>query len=89
MYQNAHTYNSHLTELAQAAVADEKDSISTLLFPMVKVKTAVGTYKKRDIDNAFRSYNTLLARGNSAKRIDVNAEDAFFNVKPHGLEVGT
>ena len=89
MYQNAHTYNSHLTELAQAAVADEKDSISTLLFPMVKVKTAVGTYKKRDINNAFRSYNTLLTRGNSAKRIDVNAEDAFFNVKPHGLEVGT
>ena len=55
MYQNAHSYNSHLTELAQAAVADEKDSISTLLFPPVKVSTAVGSYKKRDIDNAFRS----------------------------------
>lgn len=89
MYQNAHSYNSHLTELAQAAVADEKDSISTLLFPPVKVPTAVGSYKKRDIDNAFRSYDTLLARGNSAKSIDVNAEEAFFSVKPHALKVST
>lgn len=89
MYQNAHSYNSHLTELAQAAVADEKDSISTLLFPPVKVPTAVGSFKKRDIDNAFRSYDTLLARGNSAKSIDVNAEEAFFSVKPHALKVST
>lgn len=89
MYQNANTYNSHLTELAQAAVADEKDSISTLLFPMVKVPTAIGSYKKRDIDNAFRSYDTLLARGNSAKSIDINAEEAFYKVKPHALKVGT
>lgn len=89
MFQNAHTYNSYLTELAQAAVADEKDSISTLLFPMVKVPTAVGSYKKRDISNAFRSYDTLLARGNSAKSIDVNAEEAFYSAKPHGLKVST
>ena len=41
MYQNALSYNSHLTELAQAAVADEKDSISTLLFPPAKVPTAL------------------------------------------------
>ena len=89
MFQNAHTYNSYLTELAQAAVADEKDSISTLLFPLVKVPTAVGSYKKRDISNAFRSYDTLLARGNSAKSIDVNAEEAFYSAKPHGLKVST
>lgn len=88
MYQNASTYNSSLTELAQAAYADEKSSIGSLLFPAVKVPTAIGSYKKRDIDAAFRSYDTLLARGNSAKAIDVNATDAFFSVKPHALKVG-
>ena len=65
MFQHAASYNGYLTELCQAAHADEADSIGNKLFPAVGVRTAVGTYKKRDIGNAFRVYRTALARGNS------------------------
>lgn len=87
MFQSSPTYNEQLTILAQAAVADENESIADFLFRKVKVSEAVGTFKKRDIDEAFRRYDTLLARDGSPKRIWVNAEDAFFNCQPHGLEV--
>lgn len=69
MFQHAASYNGYLTELCQAAHADEADSIGNKLFPAVGVRTAVGTYKKRDIGNAFRVYRTALARGNSPTRI--------------------
>ena len=89
MFQHASSYNSYLTELCQAAYADEADSIGNILFPTVGIRTAVGSYKKRDINNAFRVYNTALSRGNSPTRIDTNATPAFWNCAPHGLEVGT
>lgn len=89
MFQHAASYNGYLTELCQAAHADEADSIGNKLFPAVGVRTAVGTYKKRDIGNAFRVYRTALARGNSPTRIDTNATDGFYNCRPHALEVGT
>lgn len=89
MFQNAQTYNSYLTELAQAAYADESESIAKLLFPAVEVTTAIGEYKRRDIDNAFRVYDTKLVRGNTPKRIDINATPAYYNCQPHALEVGT
>lgn len=82
MFQNAASYNGYLTELCQAAYADEADSISRKLFPTVGVKTAVGSYKKRDIDNAFRVYKTALSRGNSPTRIDTNATDDFTTASP-------
>lgn len=87
MYQNAPTYNGYLTTLAQAAVADQADSIASFLFPTVKVTTPTGVYKKRDIDAGFRVYNTALSRGSAPTQINTNAEDAFWNSKPHGLEV--
>ena len=89
MFQHAASYNSYLTELCQAAHADEADSIGNKLFPTVGVRTAVGTYKKRDINNAFRVYRTALARGNSPTRIDTNATPAYWNCEPNALEVGT
>ncbi len=82
MFQHAASYNGYLTELCQAAHADEADSIGNKLFPAVGVRTAVGTYKKRDIGNAFRVYRTALARGNSPTRIDTNATDGFYNCRP-------
>lgn len=89
MFQHSASYDSYLTTFAQAAYADEADSIGRILFPTVAVKTAIGSYKKRDIDNAFRVYNTSLTRGNTPTRIDTNATDAYFNCKPNALEVGT
>lgn len=89
MFQHSASYNGYLTELCQAAYADEADSIGNKLFPTVAIRTAVGTYKKRDINNAFRVYKTALSRGNSPTRIDTNAIPAFWNCEPNGLEVGT
>ena len=43
MFQHAASYNGYLTELCQAAHADEADSIGNKLFPAVGVRTAVGT----------------------------------------------
>ena len=88
MNQNTKTHNSYLTDLAQAAYADEADSIGRLLFPPVEVRTKIGEYKNRDIDDAFRIYDTKLTRGNSAKRIDVNTTPAYFNCHPNALEIG-
>lgn len=87
MFQHAPTYNSYLTTMAQAATADEAESIAGFLFPKIKVDTAIGAYKKRDIDSAFRAYNTKLARGGKPTQLRVNAEDAYYNCKPHALEV--
>lgn len=87
MYQNAPTYNGYLTTLAQAAVADQADSIASFLFPTVEVPTPTGVYKKRDIDAGFRVYNTALSRGSAPTQILTNATDAFWNCKPNGLEV--
>lgn len=89
MFQHSASYNGYLTELCQAAYADAADSIGRKLFPPVGIRTAIGTYKKRDISNAFRAYRTALARGNSPTRIDTNATDGYYNCKPHALEVGT
>lgn len=89
MFQHAASYNGYLTELCQAAHADEADGIGRLLFPVVGVQTAVGSYKKRDIDNAFRIYNTALTRSNSPTRIDTNATPAYWDCEPNALEVGT
>ncbi len=89
MFQDANTYNCTLTEYAQAAWADDTESIGKLLFPAVKVPTATGEYKKRDIDNAYRAYDATLARGTTPKRIDTNATKAFFSCKPQALAVGT
>ena len=88
MNQNTKTHNSYLTGLAQAAYADEADSIGSLIFPPVEVKTPVGSYKNRSINDAFRVYDTKLTRGNSAKRIDVNTEEDYFNCRPNALEIG-
>ena len=41
MFQHAASYNGYLTELCQAAHADEADSIGNKLFPAVGVRTAV------------------------------------------------
>lgn len=87
MYQHAPTYNSYLSTLAQAAVADQAESIAGFLFPPVQVPTPIGSYKKREIDNAFRIYDTKLSRGSAPTQILVNAEDAFWNCKPNALEV--
>lgn len=89
MLQKAKSYNSYLTDLAQAAYADESESISALLFPAVEVKTQAGSFKKRDIDAAFRVYDASLARGGTPMRIDTNATEGFYNCKPEALAVGT
>lgn len=89
MYQNAPGYNGYLTEFAQAAFADENQSIAGILFPPVEVKTNVGHYKKRDINNAFRVYDTRLSRSNTPTRIDVNAVKAYYDCQPNALEVCT
>ena len=89
MFQDSPSYNSWLTEYAQGSYADEADSIGRILFPPVKVSTRIGGFNKRDIDNAFRVYNTKLTRGNTPTRIDTNSAKGLFDVSPHALEVGT
>lgn len=88
-YQNYAGYDGYLTTMAVQARADESESIANLLFPRVMVKTRKGDYKKRDLSAPFRTYETLLARGQSPTKIDVNATEEHYNCKPHALQVGT
>lgn len=87
MFQHSPSYNEELTMLAQHAVADEADSIRNFLFPTVKVSELVGSFTKRDIDEAFRRYDTKLSRDGSPKRIWTNATKGYFDCEPHALEV--
>lgn len=87
MFQHSASYNEELTMLAQAAVANKEDSIAEYLFPAIKVSEMVGTYTKRDLDEAFRRYDTKLSRDGSPKRIWTNATKGFFDCEPHALEV--
>lgn len=41
MFQHAASYNGYLTELCQAAHADEADSIGNKLFPAVGVRLSL------------------------------------------------
>lgn len=79
--------NQTLTNFARGLAQDlTGGSIAEFLAPSVLVSGAVGKYKKFDDAAAFEIEDTARALGSDPNIINLTAEDADYNCKPHALE---
>lgn len=89
MYQNAASYNEHLTEYAQSFANERESKLSEILFPKVFVNNASGTFDIRGIKDAFRLYQMIRARRAPSTEIEINVTKGAYDCTPQGLKVGT
>ena len=76
-----------LTNYAQGHAQDHSSALADFIAPRVPTGTASGQFKKFDDKNAFQTYETERAIGGARKRIEFDAEDAYYNCRPNGLEI--
>lgn len=82
------TVNTVLTNFAVGIAADTASALAEFIAPTVPTGAQHGQFKKFNSKDAFQVYNTARAVGGPRTRIEFNADDAFFNCKPQGLEIG-
>lgn len=84
------TFNVPLTTYAQGIAGDRiaSNRLANILCPIVQVGAATGTYKKFNDKNSFLIEDDARALGGQRKRLQFEANDATYNCKPRGLEIG-
>lgn len=89
MFQGTDNFNQILTTYAQGAYAnpDGQVDVSRLIFPTVAVEEALGTYDKWNLDPSFTPVDTVLARNQSAHRLNLDRVQETFNCTPNALEI--
>jgi hypothetical protein len=81
------TIHTTLTNYAVGIAVDTASAIAEFIAPTVATGAQSGQYKVFNSADAFQTYDTARAVGGNRNRIEFNADDAYFNCKPQGLEV--
>lgn len=82
------TVNQVLTNFAVGVANETADDLANFIAPVVPTGAQHGQYKTFESKDAFQVYNSARAVGGPRTRIEFGADDAFFNCKPQGLEIG-
>lgn len=87
MPATASSVNMTLTNYAQGVSQDSASALADFIAPRVPTGTASGQFKAFNDKNAFQTYDTQRAIGGSRKRIEFDADDKYYNCRPHGIEI--
>lgn len=81
------TINQTLTNFASGIAQDLKRALADFIAPPVPVGLTDGQYKQYSDRDAFAAWETARAVGGPANRIEMSADDKYFNCRPHALEI--
>lgn len=87
MSAKASIVNQTLTNYARGVAIDKTSKLASFIAPAVPTGAASGQFKSFSDKNAFVVYDTARAVGGARTRIEFDANDAYYNCRPNGLEI--
>lgn len=87
MSAKASIVHQTLTNYARGVAVDKTSALAAFLAPVCPTGVTNGQYKEFKDKNAFAVYKTARAVGGPRRRVEFDANDAYYNCKPNGLEI--